>query len=160
MRLIRNFQIVLALVFLTTTSITCVDYPSIKDGIEIVNITARNNVPIIRVYVDSQEYLFLLDAQSPVSFIDSAVVVKKKLKVEKVEPHELMLVTGDKNNRTNAIYIMDNKFYVHNFKRTKQNVQWHTGLSIDGIIGNDMIYNNRATINIKRIILDKIKQQN
>ena len=160
MNLIRNIQIVLALLFITTCSVTCTDFRTVRDRIEIVNITARESIPIIRVSVGGEEYVFLVDSQSPVSFIDSAVVKNKNLKVEEIKPHQLMLVTGDKNNRTRAVIIMDNRFYVHNFKKTKKSVEWHTGLSIDGIIGNDMLYNNRATLDLQKVILDKLKQSN
>lgn len=147
------------MLFITTTSITCIDFKSIKDRIEVVNVTAKENIPIIRVSVAGEEYLFLVDSQSPVSFIDSTVVVKKRLTMTNVKAQDLMLVTGDSSKRNKIVSIMDNSFYVHNFKRTKSSIEWHTGLSIDGIIGNDMLYNNRATVDIRRLILDKIKEK-
>lgn len=149
----------MAFLFVTTTSITCIDTTTIKDRIEIVNITAKENIPIIKVNVLGQDYVFLIDSQSPVSFIDSAVVVRNGLQVKQIKPSDQRLVTGDVNNRTKSTVIMGNIFYVHNFKTTKANIEWHTGLSIDGIIGNDMLYNNRATINVRQIILDKIKEK-
>jgi len=159
MNIIKSIQILLAILFISTTSITCTDYVGAKDSIQIVQFTAETKVPIIKVSIQGEDYIFLLDSQSPVSFIDSLVVIKKRLRVKNVTSEELVLVTGDTNNRTRAVSIMDNTFYVHNFKQTKANVKWHTGYSIDGIIGKDMLYNNRASLNLRKVILEKLNDK-
>lgn len=160
MNVIKRIQTILAIVLLTFASITCTDIPNVKDSIEIVQLTAEMKIPILRIAVDKKEYTFLIDLKSPVSFIDSSVVVKRQLQIIKVDPSSLRLVTGDVSNRTKAVSIMSNTFYVHNFKTTKANVKWHTGISIDGIIGKDMIDNNKASIDLKQIILDKLNKEN
>ena len=138
----------LLLLALTIISISCsrLDIPEQTKMHFIENVNSQS-LPIIKLNVKGTDYVFLIDSGTPVSMIDSTIAYSNKLPVYKQEG-----TTTDK-----LVFLLESKFYVKNLNVTKQCIEFHTGKEIDGIIGTDLLYSNKAVINFDKEIIHNFK---
>lgn len=104
------------------------------------------SLPIAEINVKGEIFVFLIDAQSPISFIDEQTVQNKKL----VVIEEITDATGDtaiSKTIDKIAYILKDKFHVKpTIENTKLSVKFHTGKDIDGVIGYDLLHKDNESL--------------
>lgn len=84
----------------------------------------EDNLTIVNMEIDGQPYSFLYDTNAEYAMIDSNALNKHK-----------------DSSKTTEDFIMlsDNKFIIKDLNKTINNVEYHTGKKVDGIINTKVI---------------------
>lgn len=97
-------------------------------------------LPIAEINAKGQVFTFLIDTESPISFIDEHTVEKMNLTVLEEATTELEI--------SKITYILHDKFYIKStISHTKSSVKYHTGKEIDGVIGSDLLKKDKKLYN-------------
>lgn len=86
----------------------------------------QDNLTIVEMEIDGDIYSFLYDTSAQQPMLDSTSFVEKKLNChsEGIEEYTML---------------MDKQFVVKDLDKTVNNVEYHTGQKVDGIINSEII---------------------
>lgn len=136
---------------LFSSSFSCGEVNEIPQPVKTayIEMVMDSTLSIAQLNINGENYTFLLDSKSPVSIIDSSTAKKKKLEVYKDE---------NRIDSVNLVFISKCKFYIQALDETKISIKFHTGKSIDGIIGSDLLYDSNSTlVNFQKEITQNYK---
>jgi murein L,D-transpeptidase YcbB/YkuD len=127
-----------------------------KSKFQIVESISKRKLPIVSLDIDGQRYDFLIATMATTSLIDSAAAVNRKLHITVSETPREIITFSDITKDSTQVMLMNQRFYLHNIGKMIKNVQFRSGIKIDGIIGNDIMSNKGCTIDFKNQIISNL----
>ncbi len=153
-------RLIISLILTLTLLISCLNKKSNQP--ETINLTrfetlTKNQLPIIDVEINGERYDFLIASGATISLVDSSVCANRKLTIVDADHTEKIITLGGVFTKSKHVNLMNQTFYVHDIHKLVSEVKDYTGVKVDGIIGYDILQNNKSTIDFEKQIISNIK---
>lgn len=107
--------------------------------------------------VDGQRFDFLIASGATISLMDSTACVNRKLNIQDAKHTEKIITFGGVFKKSRYVDLMNQSFYVHDIHKLVKEVKEYTGITVDGIIGYDILEDNKSTIDFEKQVIYNIK---
>lgn len=121
----------------------------------LVESISNHKLPIVTIDVNGKRLDFLVDTDAELSLMDSTACAIRKFEIVELKQSKELITFSQTFKKNKVVVVMEEDFYVHNLQSLVKDVEHHSCIKIDGIIGRDILLNTKSKINIPEQLIIK-----